>query len=72
MSNLSPPLGLFVFGIGVIFLAMVYTYIGKVWDHSSAWIQRAKDPKTYWCAVAVHYLVGLGFVAYYLYRIHPF
>jgi len=72
MSNLSRPLGLFMFGMGAIFLAMVYTYIGKVWDHSSGWIQRAKDPKGYWFAIAVHYLLGLGFVAYYLYKIHAF
>ena len=72
MSDLNPPLGLLIFGIGVIILAVVYTCIGKVSDHSFGWIERARDPKGYWLALTVCYLLGLGFVGLYLYKIHAF
>jgi hypothetical protein len=70
MSDPNPPLGLLIFGMGVIFLAVVYTCIGKVSDHSFGWIERAKDPKGYWLALVVYYLFGLGFIGFYLYKIH--
>jgi hypothetical protein len=72
MSDLNPPPGLLFFGIGVIILAVVYTCIGKVSDHSFGWVERATDPKGYWLGLAVYYLVGLGFVGFYLYKTHMF
>ena len=63
---------MFFFGMFVIFLAVVYTCIGKVSDHSFGWIERTRDPRGYWSVLALYYLGGLGFVVYYLYRIHAF
>ncbi|MGC2298618.1 MAG: hypothetical protein WA476_07440 [Acidobacteriaceae bacterium] len=78
MPDPDPPLGLLIFGVGVIFLAVVYTCtvvytcIGKVSDHSFGWVKRARDPKGFWLTLAVYYLVGLSFVGFYLYKIHAF
>lgn len=56
----------------VTLLAVVYTYTGKAWDRSYSWIERTKDPKEYWLAVAVYYLFGLVLIGVYLYQIHAF
>jgi hypothetical protein len=72
MHDRDSPLGLLIFGIGVIALAVVYTCIGKASDHSFGWVERAKDPKGYWLALAFYYLGGLGFVGFYLYKVLAF
>jgi hypothetical protein len=72
MSNRNWPLGFLIFGIGIIFLAVVYTCIGIISDHRFGWIERAKDPIGYWFFIALYYLSGLGFVGFYLYKIHAF
>lgn len=69
---LDPPQNLFAAGIFVVCLSMVYTYIGKVCDHSFGWVERTKDPKGFWLALAVHYLLGFGLIGIYLHEIHVF
>jgi hypothetical protein len=33
---------------------------------------RAKNPGQYWSALAIYYLTGIGFLGYYLYKMHAF
>ena len=69
---LDPPQVWFSAGMFVLFLAMVYSYIGKVCDHSFGWVERVKDPKGYWLALVAHYLLGFGLIGIYLCKIHAF
>lgn len=55
---LKPPYTVFDFGIFLLFLAALYTDIGKVYVRYSGWVNRADDPKRYWFNVAAYYLLG--------------
>jgi amino acid transporter len=70
VSDPNSPLGLLIFGMGIMFLAMVYTCIGKVSDHSFGWVERSNDSRGYWLTLAVYYLGGLSFIGFYLYKVH--
>jgi hypothetical protein len=77
MSNsfwlLRPPNILVAGGIVVLFLAVIYTYIGKVWSrYHRGWVCRANEPKRYWFEVAMYYLLGLGMIGFFLYKVHAF
>lgn len=69
---LRPPYTLFDFGIFLLFLAAVYTYIGKAWNRGGGWVYRAKEPKRYWWEVATYYLGGIGVIAYFSYTVRWF
>jgi hypothetical protein len=40
---------------------------GKAWLRFGGWVYRAKEPKWFWFQVALHFLLGLGFIGGYLY-----
>jgi hypothetical protein len=63
---LNEPYILFTGGIFVIFLAGVYTYIGKVWVRTRC-VSRADEPKQYWLELAMLYLLGIGLIGYFFY-----
>jgi hypothetical protein len=67
---LDPPQVWLTSGMFVTSLAAGFTYIGKVSDHSFGWIERVKDPKGYWLALAAYYLLGLGLIGVYLYKVY--
>ena len=69
---LKPPYGFFTFGMFVLFLALFYTYTGKAWIRFQGWAYRAKEPKRFWSEVVTYYLLGLGFIVLFLYKIHAF
>jgi hypothetical protein len=69
---LKPPYTLLDFGIFLLFLAVLYTYLGKVGLRGGGWIYRAEEPRRYWWAVAAHYLGGVGVIGYFLYVVHAF
>jgi hypothetical protein len=60
MSNLpwflTPPYTLAIFGMFLLFLAMLYTYTGKAWIRFHGWVYRAEEPKRYWLEVTMYYL----------------
>jgi hypothetical protein len=59
---------LLLFGIGLIVLAVVYTCMGKAYARFHGWVYRADDPKGYWSEVAAYFVLGAGFIAYFLYK----
>lgn len=69
---LKEPYGFFTFGMFLIFLGLVQTYLGKAWLRGGGWIYRAKEPKRYWLTVATYYLCGLLSVVFFLCEIHAF
>ena len=58
---------LLIFGIFLCGLAAVWTSTGKAWLRSGGWLYRAKEPKSFWFQVTLCFLLGLGFIGYYLY-----
>ncbi len=67
---LKPPYTLFTFGMFLLFLAVVYTYTGKAWVRFHGWVYRAEEPKRYWLEVAMYYLLGVGLIGLFLYKVH--
>ncbi len=53
-------------------MAVGGTFAGKLPGRFGEVASRTKDPKQYWSALAGYYLGGIGFIAYYLYKIHAF
>jgi hypothetical protein len=60
------------FGILMLGIAVAGTCTGKLPGRFGDVSYRAKNPKQYWSALAGYYLGGIGFIAYYLYKIHVF
>jgi hypothetical protein len=69
---LNPPYSLLTIGMFLLFLAAVYTYTGKAWIRFHGWVNRADEPKRYWLEVAMYYLLGVGFIGFFLYKVHAF
>ena len=69
---LKPPYAYFTFGMFLLFLAVVYTYTGKAYIRFHGWASRADEPKRYWLEVVTYYLIGIGFVGLFLYKVHEF
>jgi len=60
------------FGMFLLFLAVVYTYIGKAWIRFHGWVYRADRPKRYWLEVIMYYLGGIGLIGLFLYSFNAF
>jgi uncharacterized membrane protein len=58
--------GVCYFGIFLILLGAIYTFIGKVYERSNRWVYRSENPKRYWLAVGAYYLCGLIMIGLYL------
>ena len=69
-SYSGPPYGLLVFGVFLLFIAVVGTYTGKAWARFGQQVHRAKQPKEFWWVIAMQYLGGVGFIGYYLYKVY--
>ena len=54
-------------GIFVLVLGVFGTYSGEISDRYSRLIHRNQQPKKFWFTIALHYLVGVGFIGYFLY-----
>jgi hypothetical protein len=68
MAGMKPPYTLCTFGLFLLFLAVVYTCIGKVWVRFHGWVYRADEPKRYWLELATLYLVGVVLIGLFLYQ----
>ena len=59
----GPPQNLLYFGVFLLILGVVYTWIEKVWTRSR-WVFRADEPKRYWSEVALYYVGGGVLIGY--------
>jgi hypothetical protein len=66
---LKPPYVFLILGDISISAAAIFTVYGKVWDRFYGWVYRDKEPRSFWGNVAAYYLVGVWFVAYFLYKL---
>lgn len=62
-----PPCSLLILGIILLFSGVIWTCTGKTWDRYGGWVYRTQEPKRFWWAVAMYYLVGIGLIGFYLY-----
>lgn len=69
---LKPPYAFFTAGMVFLFVAVLYTYIGKAWNRYNAWIYRAKEPKRYWSEVGSYYIVGIVLIGVFLFEVYAF
>lgn len=69
---LKPRYTLFDFGMFLLLLGLVYTYLGKVGLRGGGWIYRAKEPRRYWRAVTTYYIVGVLLIGLFLCEVHAF
>ena len=44
--------------------------MGKAWIRGGGWIYRAREPKRFWCYVAMYFLGGVGMIGYYFYLVN--
>jgi cell division protein FtsW (lipid II flippase) len=51
--------GLLIFGVGLLFFGVVYTWMGESYERFYGWIYRSKEPKKFWWSVATYYLLGI-------------
>ena len=69
-SDLRPPNGLLMFGVFLLFLAVSGTCTGKAWAYFGQVVYRDEEPKKFWSLVASYYLVGLGLIGHFLYKVY--
>jgi hypothetical protein len=68
-SLLRPPYDFLILGVISISAATVFIAKGKVWVRFNGWVYRAKEPGWFWWDVALYYLVGVWFIACFLFKI---
>ncbi len=61
--NIALIIGVFAIGLG-----LMETCSGEAVQGYGRTASRGEDPKTFWKAVAIHYLCGVAGVGYYLYE----
>ena len=64
------PLIFLAFGMFLILLSLIQTYLGKAWLRGGGWIYRAKQPIRYWLTVAMCFLCGVLSVGFCLFEVH--
>jgi len=69
-SDLRPPYGFLIFGLFFLVLAVAGTRTGEAWARFGRVFYRDEEPKQFWWLIASHYLVGLGFIGYFLYKVY--
>ena len=69
---MSGPFTLFSFGMVLLVLATVYTFIGRVYVRFSGWVYRADEPKRYRFEIAMYYLAGMVCIVLYLVKVGAF
>jgi hypothetical protein len=70
-SHLRPPYGLLIFGVFILVLAVAGTCTGTLWGRGGP-VYRAEKPTQFLWGIALYYLLGVGFVGYFLYRVYGF
>jgi hypothetical protein len=67
---LRPPYIFLILGVISLSAGVVSTCTGKTWMRYHGSLLRAENPKLFWQNVAAYYLVGVCFIAYFLYKVH--
>ena len=67
---IKPPHIFLVLGLLSASAATVFASTGRVWVRFNGWVYRAKEPKWFWYEVAVDYVIGAGFIGYFLYKVY--
>jgi hypothetical protein len=62
-SNVALVVGVFAIGLG-----LMETCSGEALQGYGQTASRREDPKTFWKAVAIHYLCGVAAIGYFLYE----
>jgi hypothetical protein len=62
-SNVALVVGVFAIGLG-----LMETCSGEALQGYGRTASRREDPKTFWKAVAIHYLCGVAAIGYFLYE----
>ena len=61
-------MSLFLGGVGLIVLGLIYARMGKAYARFHGWVYRANDPKGFWFEVAMYWIVGTALIANALYE----
>jgi hypothetical protein len=69
-SDLTPPYGLLMCGVFLLFLAVGGTLTGETLASYGQVVNRAEDPKEFWWTVAIYFLGGVCFIGYFLYKVY--
>jgi hypothetical protein len=69
-SHLRPPYIFLILGVISLFMGVVSTCTGEAWARFGRVICRAKEPRQFWEDVATCYLIGVCFIAYFLYKVY--
>ena len=69
-SLLTPPYIYLVLGALSFSLAVVWTCTGKALTRYHGLVYRAEEPNLFWWVVATYYLIGVGFIGYFLYKVY--
>ncbi len=59
-----------ILGIISFTAAVVWTRTGKAWVRFHGWVYRAEEPNWFWWESAMYYVVGVGFIGYFLYKLY--
>ena len=68
-SDLKPPYGLLIFGVFLLLLGVRGTCTGEAWAYLGQVVYRDEEPKKFWSCIATLYLVGLGLIGDFLYKV---
>jgi hypothetical protein len=63
------PLGVLLFGLIMLALAVIGTFTGKAFYRGT--VERAKDSSGYWQTLVSEYLCGVALIWYYFYALAP-
>ncbi len=69
-SDLSPPYGLLIFGVFLLFIGVAATCTGEALARFGQVVYRDEEPKQFWLLVATECLGGLGLIGYFLYKVY--
>jgi hypothetical protein len=65
---LRPPYVFLTLGVVSVSAAVIFTSTGRVWVRFNGWVYRTKEPRSFWGEVAAYLVVGLCFIAYFLFQ----
>jgi hypothetical protein len=69
-SLLTPPYIFLILGGISLCVGVVSTCTGVTWARGGHIIYRAEEPRQFWQDVAMCYLIGVGFIGFFLYKVY--
>lgn len=71
-SDLRPAYGLLIFGFVSLLIGVIATFTGEAWGRFGRVTYRTKQPTEFWWEVVLSYLIGIGFIGYFFYKVYGF